>query len=738
MKAQMELIVIAGLILVFVVVAFYAMGGLNLGVSPVPAAVYEEQKDVAATLDNVVREAAGLALERLESQGGYAGGPGAKTVTFRGQEILMWGFCQNPAPPSSASLRQQLEGYIEGRIRQSLAGLSGLYARNVSFDAGALSVQADITDTQVMVTVGLPTEVGGYAMQSPLYPYKVVVPSDLGRIYRFARDYVMQNSNSVMSSPGFGRFMETYTIGALYFSAADPKRQHVIPTTGILTECGDAIHRSPNEIDMRMKEAVEFVLSHMLWWQNLPVAPSGPKVPAIQSVSGNVYHDLRPELYLPDGFAFDLGQYVHLTNLRFAHSGSPMPVPICINRFHVGYDVPYPYVVSVRDDLTGNDFNFAVYAYVEDRNGFMYPGECNESIILSGGQPPCEHTGCSASMTVRDGGSRPVQGASVSFGGCGLGVTDDSGSASGEIGCGEAGLVIYKAGYDAYVANVTPSGVNATFTLLRLPNVTMRFSEVRCTQRWSTGDAECFLGGPPLCTGEGCQPPVLYYTMCEADEPADVVMATFAAGGEEYPVTNLGTSGFSPSCGQDPRCDECRTTGGRDACSACASSCTGGAPVLDNAVNVGYVPAQPYTVTGESLARGDYTVRGGLADSFTLPPDATDVYVYMPDSGSTLGYSISDAEKARMSDRMKEECGIGPVSGAAYQSRTLRADCESCAALKEAAGALEGLGCGIPDTSGMFQDCNCINGECGICCDGAAVLAAMRQAPGCGVEVSCA
>ncbi len=747
MKAQAEFIVIVGLVLVVAAVVFFAQSGMRLGVSPVPPGVYEEQKAVANTLTNLVREASDRALMTMETHGGYPTGDfrdfsGTETVMFRGQNIPVWAFCENPDPPSYSNLKNWFEGFVEDYVKAGVYKIDEIYRRNVSINLSGISAEANILDNKIAVRVTLPTEVDGYLVQKPMHPYTAELPTNMGEIYKFAKDYVTQNANSDADNPMFGRFIETYTIGSLYFSRADKNGKKAVPTTGVLVECGDVLHRVAKQIDRGVQDVVGYVLDQMLWWQNMPVDRSEQKTPAIQSVNGNVYPDISPKLYLPDGFEFDLKQYVHLTNNIFANSGDPMTVAVCVNRYHVGYDIPFPYVVSVHDPLSGYDFNFAVYAYVENKDDFMAPGHCDSSIANKGDAPPCENTGCSARVTVNDEESRPVEGAAVVFGECGLGSTDSEGVAQGTTGCSDGELVIYKDGHESFSRNVSLSEINSTFLLRNVPSVTFHFRKVKCAEAWSTGSADCFLEGNPSCIGEECKTPVQYYTLCEVENADKMTFVSFTnSKGDEYPVTNIDTDSVDPSCGESTECEQCQQNQDTDACTKCSEQCLGTNPELVSSALVDYIPANSYVVEGESMRKDNYKSYGGFVENFDLENRTGDVYIYMPEKSSPVGYYLKEEQKQDMKNAMENQCGIKAVTEKEYVTkRVSELNCDSCYVLRIAATGLADYGCmSEKDIGEYFWDCNCDpEGGCGLCCDKDGLTGLFGSFPQkCNTEVVC-
>ena len=127
MKAQIEIVVVLGVLLVFIIVAFYALQG-SISPSPVPVGIYEEQRQVASTVNNMVRGAADNTLKDMMANGGYLSDPpggipdvsSVPTVGFLMGQVPYWIRCDNPTYPALGDIEYWMAEDIKTQIREGL------------------------------------------------------------------------------------------------------------------------------------------------------------------------------------------------------------------------------------------------------------------------------------------------------------------------------------------------------------------------------------------------------------------------------------------------------------------------------------------------------------------------------------------------------------------------------------------------------------------------------------------
>ena len=218
-KAQVELIVIVGVIFLAAVVIYYSLQGGIFAPSNVPQDVYRKQTAVHESLVGMARKGSEKVLMVMETHGGYPtaellGSSGYKVppyTVFMDEGIPYWAMCENDVSPSRENITRWFEMSMENYIKTHISEITDAY-KNASFDLSKLSVSASISSSpnKVDLTINLPTKVDGYALQGSIYPYRISLNTKLGEISDFARDFSRAQSSK--------RFLEVFTEASIYFS----------------------------------------------------------------------------------------------------------------------------------------------------------------------------------------------------------------------------------------------------------------------------------------------------------------------------------------------------------------------------------------------------------------------------------------------------------------------------------------------------------------------------------------
>lgn len=455
-KAQVEFIVLVGLLVVVVSVIYLAY---QATVSPtlVPSAVFQQQKMVEDSVENIIRKGADEAIKWLESQGGYMLLSSNDSVSFARVLVPYWQKCDDTyIPDLETDIAPRLESALEKYIRWSMNETGEIYGKDISFSLAQLSVDANILANQIDISVNLPTGVQNYSIQQP---YRVTIPTKFGEIYGLARNYAEEAARN--------RYLELFTLNSMYFSKMIDEggiMHPELPTIGVLTLCGESIHRTPEQLSNALENIIGYTLSHVIWWQPTITDPQQPKVYGIDDLNGRTYPQLNPLFQLPDGFGIPIQDGIALINPApllssqiFTTSG------LCMGVYYIQYSFTFPVVLRVHDDLTGYDFNIATLVDV----GEMMPGDCGEhapsgicintpsptggETVCTTGEPGepgigeitgCTNANCPISVKVLKSGV-PLEDARVVFGNCILNKTDSGGETSGSVTCGKKDLYIH-------------------------------------------------------------------------------------------------------------------------------------------------------------------------------------------------------------------------------------------------------------------------------------------------------
>ncbi len=493
MKGQIELIAILGVVIVLVVVAFYALQLSQGGANPVPSGTGAEQALVRDKVEGIISDGALLSVKWMESQGGSILPDFGNSVSFTRVMVPYWQKCGNTYVPSLETLTSLLENATRNYIAYSLKNQTEMVlGKNVTASLKDSKVTASILDNKIDIEVDMPTYVQGYAIQQP---YKVSVPTKFGEIYKFMKSYAEEAAKN--------RYLELFLINSIYFSntKSDGSWAHAeLPTVGALTECGETIDRSSEELSTSMEQMTRYTLANVQWWVPASSDPSEPKKYTIESLKGKTYPQLNPLFMVDDNFGINIGQSVHLTNPKplakapalfgFETSG------LCIGTYSISYAFQIPVILKVHDPLTNNPFNIATLVDVND----LIPGGCGEvpspqyctyesgdkTTCTGDGLPPTGDCGnCTAKTKVVLPDGSPANGASILFGDCLLETTDSAGFTENHVSCDASDLSISYAStsglYQRHSCGILPSALNGTVTLYHYPNIEMHFREVNVT-----------------------------------------------------------------------------------------------------------------------------------------------------------------------------------------------------------------------------------------------------------------
>lgn len=672
-KAQAEIVVIVGVLILAIAVVYYAVSG-GFPSSNIPKNLYDRQKAFHDSFVNLVRKGADNALKSMEIHGGY---PTAELlgngtyqvppfVVFMNEGIPYWTKCEQNLAPSKKNVTRWFELSVENYVKEHISEVTGSY-RNVTIDLAKLDVSVNILSNtrKVDVSVNLPTTVDGYKMVSQFYPYKTFLDTKFGEIFDFADNFSKAQT--------IKRFLEVFTTASIYMSAEAPDGYPKLPTGGFLTSCGENIYRTPQQISGSLKEIAEYVVTQTAWWQNMINDTGHPKFYAInKEIIGTEYRDLDITMYLPDDFSFDTKDSIVITNNEPAYTSSMWTASDCLGVYSMGYAVSYPVIVRVKDPLSGYSFNFAILVFVDrnikDKNGkpmVMGPGKCED--IKQGGDL-CKQLDCSAKINITDENGWPVEGAVATFGNCGLGVSDISGVIEGKIKCGTNELNIYKnSSYDLYKNSLSSSEINNTYKLRTIADVIIHFRKVTITE-----------------SGTGDNP----VTKCVVDKATDYIFANFVSNNRMFAITNIDPKSIPKDCIDKACLDQCQSSNDISKCKQCSLKCMG--DVLES-VRAQYVPTGNYDLNVTQMNPGTMKETGGFITGYTIVPTAN-FYLNVPEIALPgTQYRIPENQK-KLAVQNLSQCSIDPVSINTYPKFIFVTSCE-CDNLRTVLGTFRNSDC---------------------------------------------
>jgi len=478
-KAQSSFFVILGLLLIMVMVLFYGYMSDREPPSPVPQHLGYVQGMVEESVTELSRECSNIVIRILEDYGGYPNG--LYELSYLNRPVNYWQVCQNDVSPNiekegeDNDATEWMESGIEYCVELGMPELMDGFAQyGVSYgNAADISVDAKILDDRidfdVRVPVTLEDEDSGelYPVAQPLDT--ITIPTYFGRIFSFGKDFVAEYSKPALLG---GRFFEVFTILSIYHSRA-------LPTVGVLTKCGETIFIPPVILSMNLMQIANYVLSNTHMWKGMAAMGFSGRSFGVKTVNGNRYPDLEPQFLIPDDFYIRSWTPVIITNSEPMSTVFPFIISDCVSTYHQTYSVSYPVIVRVEDTLLEYAFNFGVFTSVEN----MFPAQCmaEEPAFAMPDSADGGDLDCGAEITVTNSDEEPLQGASVLFNGIpvGSGVTDDDGSVSGAVSCGEhtLGIYYYNMEYGVHEEQADSDTLSGTYVLMKNPEVTYHFRD---------------------------------------------------------------------------------------------------------------------------------------------------------------------------------------------------------------------------------------------------------------------
>jgi hypothetical protein len=610
-KGQAELVVVLGLIVVAVVAIYYGYQGLVTPVT-VPTDVAQEQNLIKDSVNNMIRSGAISVLGDLSTHGGYTD-TGAFTqgaVTLNGKAVPYWQRNgQTSIPDAHANFINGLREYIN-RNKDYVASPG----KEVTVESPVVS--ANFLSSKIDITVNMPVTLWVDGVAYPIRePYRVSVQTGFEDAYEF--------SKSLVSQARTNRFFETFTMHSVLLSDIESGVKK-LPVFLILNECGEAVYKDWYDLKPEMEYAIKVTLAHTYMPGKVPLnvirTTSYPKY-SLPALNGKKYSDLDITFHLPDDFKLTQSTFQFSPNPISAYA-EPLPfMTICqSDPVLVNYMVTYPMIVRVKDPLTGNVFQFANHVYIYNNNAGDFGA-------LAGYEPGsqadiCGDKICPVSVTVKESGGSPVEGAAVRFMGCGLGRTDSNGLLAGRAPCGFGPLRV-DADDHAYYEEMKSANNNGTneienivITLPKKPVVNLYFYEV-IVEDWGDEYRVPF--------SEGSIKPV----------EGKTVRIDFSSLDEEKIHSPIITDKAS--------------------------------------YTMTHIPAGNYVVAASITNNGFTEYYGAFGTGFALGEDVDSIYIYIP---NYYGFNSIEDYEARLEKTyaltsVLENCGIYPIRDTEYTQTSM-------------------------------------------------------------------
>jgi len=529
-KGQVEVVALFGVIFLVAVVVFYAYQSGNLGTTPVPSGIAEQQKSVKASIDSFIKLGAKEVLANISTYGGYTDEDSfSSDVKFNGRPVPYWQKDGQMLAPNNIYnvFMSGMKDYIENNID---VYINEMGLDNVTVDSSSVSVSGNILPDKILLYVYLPVRVQGYLIQQPL---TITVPTRFGEVLELAQglvNYEIQN-----------RPFEWFTLSSMLMSEPD-NGLPTIPFFVAVFDCGKVIMKNWFDIQPAAERAVRLTLAHTYMPGKVPTISATnvnaqdqsrvfsligeanrhvasatnfynngyydsaaaetqlaiqkygeiediinsfphseqpyPKY-SLPPINGKTYSDIDVHFYLPDDF--------EMSRFRFNFDPDPIivvpsPVPmtsVCrSDPVYVKYYMRYPMIVSIKDPVTGNIFRFASEVYIDNNAPGTWSlqryGYSDEQSVI------CSNLNCNAKIKITGSDGNPITNAHVSFMGCDIfGTTNNDGTLEADIPCGAGLLEVYKNGYKEFKTSISYNQLeNYEVTLKKTPQRTIHIYKI--------------------------------------------------------------------------------------------------------------------------------------------------------------------------------------------------------------------------------------------------------------------
>ncbi len=461
-KAQTSIIIILALAIFFAIVILFAWQKLVIE-GPETGGIGGLKKLMRERVEERIYTGAYETLETIGRQGGYLNIP-SPSIDFGKGEVPYWQMCQHGFIPSLDNVTQDigegLKRYLNTWEAEEFQGKQVLKQ-----EMNASDVEVILSPRHVVIRVWMHITIEGYKLDLPL---EIDMDSDFLTLYNFASDFIGDNLE--------GRHFETFIASIFYHSYEDTdhiNNPNFLPNMGVLTECGQTIYKTWDEVKRVISGMVSYSLGHIVLWQDPPPESERTFLKYyMPDVNGNKYPQYQVDFFPIGNLTQDSLQPtqnpVVITNNKVLHS----VVPVCRREYDVRYSWYQPLVVKFTDAVNYS-FQFGVMPYIYQ----SAIGSCSVEMKWNHTENPCDIGNCQARIRVTDSDGNPIEGARANFGSCQIGKqTDSQGIVEGGIPCGVAELNVFHKEY-IFHYDITGSGeiANKTVTLIEMPLLVTSF-----------------------------------------------------------------------------------------------------------------------------------------------------------------------------------------------------------------------------------------------------------------------
>lgn len=628
MSGQSSIIIVLAIVIFFIIVLTFAWQNFLLVGPPEPGSIGELKKLLRDAVEEKIYTGAYETLERIGGQGGYLDVP-SPNIDFGLGKVSYWQICQHGFIPSldniTRDIREGMKRYLNA---WEIAEFEG--KRVAKSEINSSDVEVVISPKTMVFRVWMHVSIEGYKLDLPL---EVQMESSFLSLYSFARDFVEDNLE--------GRHFETFIASLFYHSYEDTdhiSNPNFLPNMGVLTECGQTIYKTWDEVERVISGMVNYALTHIDLWQEPPPESERTFLDYyIPDLNGKRYPEYGVEFFPTGELTQDNLQPsqnpIVITNNKVLHRF----VPACRKEYDVRYSWYQPLVVKFTDSVNYS-FSFGVLPYIYK----SAIGSCSAEVKWNHAENPCEAGNCQARIRVLDTDGNPVEGARASFGACQIGgETDSEGLVEGGIPCGIGELNIYHRNYIFHYDLVGSSEIqDKAITLVEMPLLITHFYKYPVSyEKGACHYSDPFQGYSPGFEGLDCLKDMLCCNYVLDREPArDYVVADFRREDPlPWELDEIYIGNMNP---------ENKTV---------------------SAKGIQYLPPGNYSVSSELIDPGKKGTTGLMEGEYELreKPVTRDIYVNIPSYKFLPTFGFDLPEYAYYRERLlglMSECGIGHVS----------------------------------------------------------------------------
>ena len=345
-KAQVAIFVIIALVIVSVIIIYFALkGGVSIArVDPEFVPVYD-------FYSNCISEKAEMGISIAGSQGGridmdYVPGseyaPSSNQLNFLGFPVPYWMYVSGNGivrenVPSRQEIENEIGAYVEEKIDE--CDFSKFYQQGMNIEFGNPDVTVSISDNNADVNVGQSVLVSKDEKSSRKGEFDVSLNSKIGKFYNIALQIYNREKKEA--------FLENYSIDVLRMYA---------PVDGVELSCGPAIWKTGEVID-DLSEGLEGNIAALRFdgtGKYFNVGKYDENINLIYSRTWPTRIEIKG-----DGVGRDLISAKPVGNQK----GLGI-MGFCYTPYHYVYDLTYPVLIQIYD---GNEiFQFPVVVLIKD------------------------------------------------------------------------------------------------------------------------------------------------------------------------------------------------------------------------------------------------------------------------------------------------------------------------------------------------------------------------------------